>query len=302
MGNQICVHAPRDKDEEEERDLSSDSEDEETKSPLAKCGNKMLMESKLNSTDFECDPTTSFRRTIKSISKRKRLPFLNEIHKYNFYIWSSNKAGFGHDSIVIGSAYNDTNDNSSFNDNNYGYITAELCIDFEEKTVFPITRYLNKYEGQQYLDNNKWRYQYSYTTTLNSLIDFILALIINHGKYSNLHNGCQHFVEAFLKKIIEAEKEFRIQKLLKNNKIYQNTKKEYIQGIQRYRALCKIEKELKKEGLICKYDTMESTLQIAGTMLVIPVMAMAISKETVKHNRDKVVFQCIDTDIVNNKK
>lgn len=304
MGTKHCVIAPRDQDENGKKknnnndDDSSDSEseDEENGKGIYKIINRVHMESKLNSEDFKSDPRKYFRTNIKNICKRKRLPFLNEIHKYNFYIWSSNKCGFGHDSVVIGSAYNNQNDHSSFNDNNYGYITAELCIDMDDGTIFPNSRYLNKYEAQEYLDNDKWRWQYSYTTTLNNIIDFILALIANHGKYSSIHNGCQHFVQAFLTKICESEKEFRIYKKLKDNKIYQNTKSEYIRGVQRYRALNKVEKELKKEGLCPKYDTFESTLQTVGTMMVLPVVAMAISKETVKHNRDKVQFQCIDID------
>jgi len=297
----MCVHAPPDGEEELSQNMvnteaggsrrrldNSDSDDEHC-SAIQRLRHKVTMESKLNSTDFKCDPTESFRSNIANYCRRKRLPELHEIHHFNFYIWCSNKFGCGHDSIVIGSHNN--------HDNDYGYITAELCVDIDEEKVFPNTRYLNKYEAQPFINGERkrgWKYQFSYRTTLNSLIDLVLELIQNHGRYSNLHNGCQHFVEAFLHKIVAAEHEKRIQHKLASNTKYQRSKSQCVRGMQRYLAHNAATKEMREEGLVPKYDTMESTLQLGGTALVLPVVAMAISKETVKSHRDRVWFQCVD--------
>jgi len=303
MGIKMCVHAPPDGEGitttttttteavgsiRRQYDSDCDSDDEPS-TPIQRMKHKVTMESKLNSTDFKCDPTESFRSNIASYCRRKRLPALHELHRFNFYIWSSNKFGFGHDSIVIGSHHPD--------DNDYGYITAELCVDIDEETVFPNTRYLNKYEAQSFLNGERkrgWRYQFSYRTTLNSLIDLVLKLIANHGRYSNLHNGCHHFVEAFLHKIVVAEHHRRIEAKLADNMLYQQSSRQCIRGLQRYLAHNAAAKELRAEGLVPQYDTMESTLQLGGTALVLPVVAMAISKQTVKSQRHRVWFQCVD--------
>eukprot|EP01083_Nonionella_stella_P022848 63149_1 len=282
MGTKLCIQTPPD-DEPLTKTYSFDSDYGEPPNPIIRCKTKLTQESELNSTDLRCDPKESFRTNIHNICKRKRLPFLSQIHRYKFYIWSSNKYGFGHDSIVIGS--HDDSDS-------YGYITAELCVDIDEQTVFPNTRYLSQDEGRSCIKNNKWKYQYSYTTTLNAIVQLILDLIRHHGQYSNLHNGCQHFVEAFLHKIIIAEHQYRIYKILQSDKRYQTTTNKYIRGMRRYKAHNKAEKELKKERLCVQYDTIESTLQLAGTALVVPVLAMAISKETVKDERHRVQFAC----------
>ena len=289
MGTKLCFDAPTDAGEQPTYSYDSDSETETDRQFSGPFG-KLSMESKMNSTDFTCDPTESFRRNISNICNRKRLPALNQLHRYHFYIWSSNKYGFGHDSIVIAPT------NSNNTDDNFGYITAELCVDIDDKTVFPHSRYLSQYEGKEYLKSHKWKYQYSYTTTLDSIIQFILNLIAHHGQYSNVHNGCHHFIDAFLRKIIISEREYRIDKQLKNNKLYQQSTNEYIRGYLRYRACNLVAKQLKKERMRCSYDTMEAYLQFAGTLLVLPVIAMAISKESVKTQRDKVHFKRIDHD------
>ena len=291
----MCVHAPPDGEEEAggsiRRTYSSDS-DEECPTPMQRLQHKVTMESKLNSTDFKCDPTESFRSNIVNICNRKRLPPLHEKHRFNFYIWSSNQFGCGHDSIVIGSPHSE--------DNDYGYITAELCVDIDEETVFPNTRYLNKYEAQPFVNgegpHRPWMFQYSYECRLHSLIDLVLKLIRNHGRYSNLHNGCQHFVEAFLHKIVVAEHHRRIEAKLQRNALYQGSKRQCVRGMQRYLAHHAASKEMRAEGLVPKYDTMESALQLGGTALVLPVIAMAISKETVKSQRHRVWFQCAGVD------
>ena len=309
MGSKMCVHAPLDNGEKNERlaegqdanDVTTrpttedggsrrrNDSDSENTTTIQRLHHKVTMESKLNSTDFKCDPTESFRSNIANYCRRKRLPPLRAIHHFNFYIWSSNAFGFGHDSIVIGS--------HNTNDNEYGYITAELCVDIDEETVFPNTRFLNKYEAQPYLNGERkrrWKFQFSYRTTLDSLIDLVLKLIQNHGRYSNLHNGCQHFVEAFLHKIVVAEHHRRIEDKLGSNAVYQRSTRQCVRGFHRYLAHNAAAKELRNEGLVPKYDTTESTLQLGGTALVLPVIAMAISKETVKSQRHRVWFRCAD--------
>eukprot|EP00484_Ammonia_sp_Unknown_P028317 CAMPEP_0197027392 /NCGR_PEP_ID=MMETSP1384-20130603/7302_1 /TAXON_ID=29189 /ORGANISM="Ammonia sp." /LENGTH=316 /DNA_ID=CAMNT_0042456227 /DNA_START=77 /DNA_END=1027 /DNA_ORIENTATION=- len=286
MGTKQCIQAPRDEDESS----SSDSDDDTILSPIKRWNNKIKMESKLHSVDFQCDPTLSFRRNIQNVCRRKRLPSTHELHTYNFYVWSSNRFGFGHDSIVIGSAAY----RSEHDDNNYGWITAELCVDMDENKVLPQTRYLNKYEGLDFIETKKWKKQFSYTTTLNAVIDLVYKLIANHGTYNNLHNGCQHFVEGFLKKIIEYEHEYRVQTMLTHNRLYQSTSSDYVKGYQRYRACVKVEKQLKKERLSTNYEPMEQNLQIAGTLMVVPIVAMSVNKhKKYQSQRDKVIFQSI---------
>jgi len=102
----------------------------------------------------------------------------------------------------------------------------------------------------------------------------------------------------FLRKIIASERSYRINKKLSQNKLYCSTKNEMIRGLQRYRAYQKVDKELKKERLCCSYEAMEGYLQFAGTLLVLPVIAMAVSKESVKTQRDNVHFKRIDHDCI----
>lgn len=281
MGTKLCIHAPPDGEEGGRPRNHSDSNSERG-TAIQRLQRTVALQTKLNSTDFQCDPTETFRPNIANYCRRKRLPPLHEMHRFNFYIWSSQKFGFGHDSIVIGSRDSLSND--------YGFITVELCVDVDELTVFPNTRYLSKFEAAPFVEGGRWKYQFSYQTTLDSLIALVLDLIRNHGRYSNLHNGCQHFVEAFLQKIVGAEHLRRITAKLDDNALYRRSKRQSVRGFLRYLAHDAAARELRAEGLCSKYETMESTLQIGGALLVLPVIAMAISKEMVKSQRHRVHF------------
>merc|ERR1712129_312405 len=102
--------------------------------------------------------------------------------------------------------------------------------------------------------------------------------------------------DAFLQKIIASERCYRINQRLSNNKLYNATWDEMIRGLQRYRAYQKIDSQLKNEKMRCSYETMEGYLQFVGTLLVVPVIAMAVSKESVKTQRDQVQFRRIDVE------
>lgn len=271
MGGQMCMSLPP--QDTNEGTHQSDAGDTLT--------TRLATESKMKSTNLSCDPRDSFRRSIRNISKRKRLPDLYESHRFSLYVWSSKKLGFGHDSIVIGSADALRADC----EHDFGYITAELCVDEDERSVFPNTRYVSKADAQPLLAS-KWKYQYSVETTLASLVDLVLALIANHGAYSNLHNGCHHFVEAFLQKIVSSEHERRVQQQLVQKGYAANH-----EGIARYRAHNAVSAEMKKQGLHSSYEPAESTLQMAGTALVLPVIGMALLKETKKSKRGAVTFR-----------
>ena len=120
--------------------------------------------------------------------------------KYQIYTWS--QGSFRHESVVIG-CYNDHDqdiDNKIEINHKHGFITMELKVDIEQEKVFPDTKFFTRKEAINFITKGKWQLEtdINLKTTMVQLIDFVLNLIKNHGKYSHGFNNCKIFVQGFV--------------------------------------------------------------------------------------------------------